>query len=58
MRSRLYDPYLDLFLQVAELGSFSKAVEARCIMPSAVIKQINLLEDELAFVFLKEHTEG
>ncbi len=54
----LYDPHLDLFLQVAELGSFSKAAEARYITPSAVIKQINLLEDELVFVFLKEHTEG
>ncbi len=54
----LYDPHLDLFLQVAELGSFSKAAEARCITPSVVIKQINLLEDELVFVFLKEHTEG
>lgn len=43
----LYDPHLDLFLQVAELGSFSKAAEARYITPSAVIKQINLLEDEL-----------
>ena len=43
----LYDPHLDLFLQVAELGSFSKAADARFITPSAVIKQINLLEDKL-----------
>ena len=43
----LYDPHLDLFLQVAELGSFSKAADAGFITPSAVIKQINLLEDEL-----------
>lgn len=43
----LYDPYLDLFLQVAELGSFSKVADARFITPSAVIKQINLLEDKL-----------
>lgn len=43
----LYDPHLDLFLQVAELGSFSKAAEAGYITPSAVIKQINLLEDDL-----------
>lgn len=43
----LYDPHLDLFLQVAELGSFSKAAEANFITPSAVIKQINLLENDL-----------
>lgn len=43
----LYDPHLDLFLQVAELGSFSKAADAGFITPSAVIKQINLLEDKL-----------
>lgn len=43
----LYDPHLDLFLQVAKLGSFSKAAEAGYITPSAVIKQINLLEDDL-----------
>ena len=43
----LYDAHLDLFLQVAELGSFSKAADARFITPSAVIKQINLLEDKL-----------
>lgn len=43
----LYDPHLDLFLKVAELGSFSKAAEAGFITPSAVIKQINLLEADL-----------
>lgn len=43
----LYDSHLDMFLQVAELGSFSKAAEAGFITPSAVIKQINLLEADL-----------
>lgn len=43
----LYDPHLELFLQVAEQGSFSKAAEANFITPSAVIKQINLLESDL-----------
>ena len=43
----LYDPHLDLFLTVAEQGSFSKAAEAVFITPSAVIKQINLLEEDL-----------
>lgn len=43
----LYDPHLDLFLKVAELGSFSKAADAGFITPSAVIKQINLLEEDV-----------
>lgn len=43
----LYDPHLDLFLQVAELGSFSRAAEANYITPSAVIKQMNLLENDI-----------
>ncbi|MBQ3379585.1 MAG: LysR family transcriptional regulator [Clostridia bacterium] len=43
----MYDPHLDVFLRVAELGSFSKAAAAGFITPSAVIKQINLLESDL-----------
>lgn len=43
----LYDPHLDMFLQVARYGSFTKAAEANFITPSAVIKQINHLENDL-----------
>ncbi len=43
----LYDPHLDMFLSVARHGSFSKAAAASFITPSAVIKQINILENEL-----------
>lgn len=43
----LYDPHLDMFLQVARFGSFAKAAEANYITPSAVIKQINRLESDL-----------
>ena len=52
----LYDPHLALFLRVAELGSFSKAAQALFITPSAVIKQINLLENELGVrLFERSH---
>lgn len=40
----MYNHQLDTFLQVAKLGSFSKAAEALYISPTAVIKQMNLLE--------------
>ncbi len=38
---------LDTFLRVADAGSFNKAAEESYITPTAVIKQINLLESSL-----------
>lgn len=43
----MYNPQLETFLRVADLGSFNKAAEAAYITPTAVIKQINLLESGL-----------
>ena len=43
----MYNKHLETFICVAELGSFSKAAEALYISSTAVIKQINLLEQEL-----------
>lgn len=43
----LYNPQLDTFIRVANAGSFSKAAEEAYITPTAVIKQINLLEESL-----------
>ena len=43
----MYNPQLDTFLRVADAGSFNKAAEEAYITPTAVIKQINLLEDHL-----------
>lgn len=43
----MYNPQLDTFIQVADSGSFSKAAEKLHISPTAVIKQINLLESDL-----------
>lgn len=43
----MYNPQLDTFLRVADAGSFNKAAEEAFITPTAVIKQINLLEAEL-----------
>lgn len=42
----MYNPNLYL-LRVADAGSFNKAAEEAYITPTAVIKQINLLEAEL-----------
>lgn len=43
----MYNPQLDTFLRVADAGSFNKAAEESYITPTAVIKQINLLESSL-----------
>ena len=43
----MYNHQLDTFIQVADAGSFSKAAEAMFISSTAVMKQINLLEETL-----------
>lgn len=43
----MYNHQLDTFIQAADAGSFSKAAEAMFISSTAVMKQINLLEESL-----------
>lgn len=43
----MYNHQLDTFIRVADAGSFNKAAEEAYITPTAVIKQINLLETSL-----------
>ena len=49
---------LATFIQVAENGSFSKAAEKLYITPSAVIQQINNLEQELQVTLFKRTRHG
>ena len=52
----MYNPQLDTFLCVAEADSFNKAAEKLYISPPAVIKQINLLEENLDLqLFVRTH---
>ena len=52
----MYNPQLETFLCVAEAGSFNKAAERLYISPPAVIKQINLLEENLDLqLFVRTH---
>lgn len=44
----MYNKHLETFIKVADFGSFSKAAEALYISSTAVIKQINLLEQDLS----------
>lgn len=43
----IYNSQLETFIRVADAGSFSKAAEKAFITPTAVIKQINILESNL-----------
>lgn len=52
----MYDHRLDTFICAADAGSFNKAAEEMYITPSAVIKQINLLEASLGVkLFIRNH---
>lgn len=52
----MYNPQLETFLCIVEAGSFNKAAERLYISPPAVIKQINLLEENLDLqLFIRTH---
>lgn len=52
----MYNKQLETFIQVAEAGSFSKAAEILYITPTAVTKQINILESSLELqLFVRTH---
>ena len=42
----MYHPMLDTFIAVADYGSFTKAAEHLFISPTAVMKQMNALDEE------------
>ena len=51
-------PHLDAFLCVADCGSFSKAAERLFISPTAVMKQINALEERLSLPLFTRTPHG
>lgn len=54
----MYNPQLDTFIKAADAGSFSRAAEESLITPTAVIKQINLLEDSLGVKLFERSHRG
>ena len=54
----MYNPQLETFLRVADAGSFNKAAEESYITATAVIKQINLLEDALGVKLFERTHRG
>lgn len=54
----MYNPQLETFLRVADAGSFNRAAEDAYITPTAVIKQINLLEANLGVKLFERTHRG
>ena len=54
----MYNKYLDVFIQVADTGSFSKAAEKLFVSSTAVMKQMNLMEQELGVSLLVRTNHG
>ena len=54
----MYNPQLETFLKVANAGSFNKAAEESYITPTAVIKQINSLENTLGLKLFERTHRG
>ncbi|WP_369299017.1 LysR family transcriptional regulator [uncultured Neglectibacter sp.] len=54
----MYDKVLDTFLETVERGSFSRAAEQLYLTHTAVIKQLNSLEDRLGVRLLTRSNHG
>ena len=54
----MYNPQIETFIKVANAGSFNKAADELYITPTAVIKQINLLESSLGLVLFERTHRG
>ena len=54
----MYHPQLDTFVAVVECGSFAKAAQSLYISTTAVIKQINALEERLGLQLLDRTSRG
>lgn len=54
----MYDKHLNSFIAIAEAGSFSVAAERLFISRTALIQQMNLLENELGFRLFNRNNKG
>jgi DNA-binding transcriptional LysR family regulator len=54
----MYNQQLETFIAVADAGSFSKAGERLYVTPTAVIKQINILEERMQVRLFSRSNKG
>lgn len=54
----MYNPILDTFIAAADCGSFTKAAQRLFISSTAVMKQMNMLENHLGVKLMKRKASG
>ena len=54
----MYNPVLDTFITVVDCGSFTKAAEHLYISPTAIMKQMNSLENHLNLKLIERTPSG
>lgn len=54
----MYNKYLEIFIKVADCGSFTKAADELFMSPTAVMKQMNLMEYELELSLFTRTNHG
>lgn len=54
----MYNPLLDTFIAVADCKSFTKAADKLYISPTAVMKQMNTLENRLNLKLIERSPSG
>lgn len=54
----MYNPILDTFITVVDCGSFTKAAEHLYISPTAIMKQMNTLENHLNLKLIERTRSG
>lgn len=54
----MYNPILDTFIAVSDCGSFTKASQRLYISPTAIMKQINTLENHLELKLIERTPSG
>lgn len=54
----MYNPMLNTFIAVTDCGSFTKAAETLYISPTAVMKQMNTLENQLDLKLIDRTPSG
>ena len=54
----MYNKYLEIFIEVADSGSFSKAAEKLYVSSTAIMKQMNLMEQDLGLSLLNRTSHG
>ncbi len=54
----MYHPQLKIFISVADCGSFTRAADSVFLSPTAVMKQVNALEERLGMRLLERGARG